>query len=274
MPGRVPKERRRGVFGRDPRGYDRARLAYPDRLYEILQRRCGLAPGRSVLEIGPGTGIATRALLREGAGPMTLVEADPRLVRYLRTSLERSAASVTVLAASFESVRLPSAAYDLVVAASSFHWLPPRRALRKVARVLRPGGWWAAWNNHHGDPYHEGEFQAALQPLYRTLRGARPWTYGRSARGRDQDRRERERRLAAVASIGAFDRIRCTNLRWSAELPARRVVALWATFSDVATLPPARRRWLLSEIGRLARDRFGGAVTLQMVTPLYTARRK
>lgn len=273
MPSIVSKDRRRGVFGRDPEGYHKARLDYPPRLYDVLRDRCGLAPGRSVLEIGPGTGIATRALLQRGAGPMTLVEADPRLARYLRASLVCGPAPVQVLSSSFESAELPSASFDLVVAASSFHWLPPRRALRKVARVLRPGGWWAAWNNHHGDPFRRSEFNDALQPLYAELRGNRRRTYDAVRRMRAQDRRERERRLAAVAAVGRLGRVSCIQLRWAVQLPSERVVALWSTFSDIVTLPPGRRRWFLSELGRIARDQFGGRVTLQMVTPLYTARR-
>lgn len=269
----VAKARRRGVFGRDPDAYDRARLPYPPRLYDLLERRCGLAPGAATLEIGPGTGIATRELLRRGARPMTLVEADRRLARYLREAFADEADRVTVESAPFEKVRLGSAEYDLVVAASSFHWLPPQRALRKVARLLRPGGWWAAWNNHHGDPNRRSEFHAELERLYGRLAGHRAWTYGQSQRARIQDRREGERRLAAVASVGAFDRIRRTDFRWAVDLPAARVVALWGTFSDVATLPPVRRRWLLAEVGCLIRERFGGRVTIPMVTPLYTARR-
>ncbi|EQD38338.1 Methyltransferase type 11, partial [mine drainage metagenome] len=51
----------------------------------------------------------------------------------------------------FEEVPLRPGSFDLGVAATSFHWLPERRGLRKVARALRPGGWWAAWGNEHGD---------------------------------------------------------------------------------------------------------------------------
>jgi len=274
MAGRVPKARRKGVFGRDPIAYDRARLEYPGRLYDLLAHRCGLGPGTRVLEIGPGTGIATRALLRRGPASVTLVEADTRLVRYLRATLPTEEGRVTVVPERFEAARLPPARYDLVVAASSFHWLPPRKALRKVARLLRPGGWWAVWNNHHGDPYRPSAFQARLQPLYADLGTGRGWTYGQSARARLQDRREGERRLAAVASVGAFDRISRTDLRWKATLTADRVVRLWATFSDVAVLPPARRRRLLAGVGRVVREGFGGRVTIPMVTPLYTARRR
>jgi 16S rRNA (adenine1518-N6/adenine1519-N6)-dimethyltransferase len=43
-----------------------------------------LPPGRPVLEIGGGLGQLTAALLRRRLGPLTVVEKDPRLAKYLR----------------------------------------------------------------------------------------------------------------------------------------------------------------------------------------------
>ena len=40
--------------------------------------------GAPVVEIGPGLGALTEALLRRGIGPLTLIERDQRLARYLR----------------------------------------------------------------------------------------------------------------------------------------------------------------------------------------------
>lgn len=273
MPSKVPKAQRRTVFGRDPEAYDRARLRYPPQIYQILADRCGLRPGASVLEIGPGTGIATRELLRRGAGPLTLVEPDRRLARYLRRSVLPHDRSVRLLSVTFEEAPLARGAFDLVVAASSFHWIPPRVALRKVARVLRPGGWWAMWNNHHGDPYRASPFQRAIQPLYRELRGGRR-SYGRTRQPRVEFAREVRRRLEAVRSVGAFERVARDNLHWRATLPTARVVGLWGTFSDVLTLPAGQRRRFLSQLGRVVDERFRGRAAVRILTPMYTARRR
>src|SRR5438309_1460157 len=59
----TPAPDHRRLFGGDPGGYDRARPDYPSRVYEILRARCGLRPGAATLEIGPGSGLATRRLL-------------------------------------------------------------------------------------------------------------------------------------------------------------------------------------------------------------------
>lgn len=46
----------------------------------------GVPPGRPVLEVGGGLGLLTAALLRRGLGPLTVVEKDPRLAGFLRTT--------------------------------------------------------------------------------------------------------------------------------------------------------------------------------------------
>ncbi|MGI0155279.1 MAG: methyltransferase domain-containing protein, partial [Thermoplasmata archaeon] len=241
---------------------------------------CGLAPGAAVFEVGPGTGIATRELLRRGAGPLTLVEPDRRLARYLVRSLGPRADRVTVEVVPFERARLPVHGFELGVAASSFHWLPERLALRRIARALRRGGWWATWNNHPGDPARSSAFHRALQPLYRELSpGDRRFTIDGgggpgSRRSRAAVVKDRRDRMAALRSVGAFDRISREDFRWTVTLPTARVTGLWRSFSDIAILPPRARARFLAGLGRVADEEFGGAVTFPMLTPLYTARRR
>jgi hypothetical protein len=67
--------------------YRLARPAYPVRVYQVLTDRCGLGPGARLLEIGPGTGQATRELLARGADVLAVEPgarlADDRLVQRL-----------------------------------------------------------------------------------------------------------------------------------------------------------------------------------------------
>jgi SAM-dependent methyltransferase len=268
MPATAPRRVRKRVFGRDPRAYDRARLRYPPRVYDLLTTRCGLRPGSSVFEIGPGTGIATRALLKLGAGPMVLVEPDRRLAGYLAKRLRAPNGRVRIMTESFERVKLPRGEFDLGVAATSFHWLPERLALRRVARALKAGGWWATWNNHHGDPYRPSRFHLALQPLYRELYGRNPSGYTKARAVKD-----RRDRIHALRAIGMFDRISREDIRWTVALETGRLRALWGTFSEVASLPPKKRERFLTGLGRIVDDQFGGNVEIPMLTPLYTARR-
>jgi SAM-dependent methyltransferase len=135
----------RQAFGGDPRGYHAARPAYPAWVFEVLCERCGLAPNTATFEIGPGTGTATRRLLELGANPLVAVEPDDRLAAFLRKSVADDA--LIVLTSTFEEASLLEASFDLGLSATAFHWLDEGQALAKVAKLLRPDGWWAmVWN--------------------------------------------------------------------------------------------------------------------------------
>ncbi len=264
----LPRELGRRAFGGDPPAYDAARPPYPEALYDLLAQRCGLGPASRIFEIGPGTGIATRALLRRGAGSVTLVEPDPRLARWLRGSLRPWAGRVTIVNATFEQADLEPAGFDLGVSATAFHWLAERSALRKVARLLRPGGWWAAWWNVYGDPARRGPLHRALDPLYDELEGR-----GRlRARWEPFQMNRRDRELA-LRRNGRFRRILSTVYRRTLPLGTAEVVALYATYGSVVSLPPERRAWFLGELTRIVEERFAGRVAFRVLTPLYVAQR-
>lgn len=114
----IDRKEGRRLFGSDPAAYDAARPGHPDRVYEVLVAHCGLCPSTSVLEIGPGTGQATRRLLKLGADPLVAVEPDPALADYLISVTDRSP---DIRVAPLEEVELPAVSFDLAVAASSFH---------------------------------------------------------------------------------------------------------------------------------------------------------
>ena len=137
----IAREEGRRLFGADPAGYDAARPGHPDRVYDVLVERCGAEPGVRVLEIGPGTGQATRRLLDLGA-QVTAVEPNRALADYLITAL---GAAVTVRNETLEESDLPTQAFDLATASSSFHWIEEDAGLMKIYAALRPGGFVALW---------------------------------------------------------------------------------------------------------------------------------
>ena len=254
----------RQAFGSDPAGYDAARPAYPDWVFEVLRERCGLDPKVTVFEIGPGTGTATRRLLELGANPLVAVEPDDRLAIFLREAI--ADAALTVVNSTFEEAVLPEASFDLGLSATSFHWLDEDLALAKVAKLLRPGGWWAmVWNvfgdQHRLDPFHEAT-KILLDGPVSPSAGAGDVPFALDA----------DARLAALERTHAFDSIEYQTSPWSLVLDPDQTIALYATYSNINVRPD--REAVLAELGRVARDQFHGHVIRNMVTSLYVARRQ
>lgn len=127
--------------------YDRARPPYPAVVWAELQDLGLLRPGIRAIDLGAGSGLATGPLLEAGAS-VDAVEPGPALADRLRC--RRPAAVVHVDTA--EQVELPSAVFDLAVAATAVHWFDLEVVVPKLHRVLRPGGHFAVWRNVFGDP--------------------------------------------------------------------------------------------------------------------------
>jgi len=256
----------RRAFGADALNYDSARPEYPARVFALLQERCGLGPGTQALEIGPGTGLATRPMLDLGA-TITAVEPDERLAAVLR---HRSAGTaLEVVAAPFEDAVLPEASFDLGYSATAFHWLEQRPALVKVASVLRPGGSWAMWWNVFGDAERADPFHDATTELLSGL----SLTPSQPVNWRHPFALDREARFADLRAGGDFDDIEFENLRWTLVLDPSQLRALYATFSHITTLPEVQRERLLDALQEIAAGPFAGRVERNMCTAIYTAKR-
>jgi len=256
----------RAAFGDDPAAYHAARPPYPEELFEVLRRKCGLAPGAAVLEIGPGTGLATERLLAAGANPLLAIEPDARLAAFVEMRL--ASASLDLMGASLEDARLPDAVFDLAVAATSFHWLDQASALAKIRAALRPGSWWAMWWMNFGAEGAPDPFQAATHHLFSET--PRSPAHGRP--GGPSFAMDREARLNDLAQAGLSDAaVDYWPLTLVLETP--RLQALYATYSPVQALPPVKRGAFLAELGAIADRDFGGKVERPFSTILYTAQR-
>lgn len=118
-------------FGVNAKLYDRVRPSYP-----VNSIRWTLGDeSRTVVDLGAGTGILTRELVELGHR-VTAVEPDSGM----RSRLTMSSPTTTVLAGTAESIPLPDASVDAVLAGDAYHWFDPEPAHTEIARITRPGG--------------------------------------------------------------------------------------------------------------------------------------
>jgi SAM-dependent methyltransferase len=263
---RIDKSVGRSFFGSAPETYDAARPGHAAEVYEILRERCGLRAGSKVLEVGPGTGQATRRLLELGADPLVAIEPDPALAEYLRVAVgDRLEVWVTAL----EDAELEPTAFDLAAAASSFHWVEEDVALAKLRPALRRGGWIALWWTLFGDAERADPFRRAVEPLFEDIPHG---PSGPVQEGRPSFALDAESRLAALAGAG-FGDLGHELFRWTREWDTDGIRGLYSTFSPISALEPERRKEFVDSIARIAETEFGGRVVKPLVTSLYTARK-
>jgi SAM-dependent methyltransferase len=139
-------------FDRGAADYERGRPGYPPEAVAHLARVLGLGPGRTVLELGAGTGKFTRLLVGTGA---RVLAAEP--VAGMREELARALPDVERLDVPAEDTGLAPGSVEAVVAANAFHWFDGDAAIREMVRILRPGrGVAVVWNRRdESDPIME-----------------------------------------------------------------------------------------------------------------------
>jgi SAM-dependent methyltransferase len=231
--------------------YQNARPEYPGPLYDALIELAGLRAGDRLLEVGCATGKATMPLARRGFA-ITCVELGPGLAAAARRNLA-AFGEVAVIEGAFETWRPPPGEqFDLVFAATAWHWIDPQVRYQRARELLRPGGHLAVWSATHVFPDGGDPFFAEIQEIYDEIgEGMAPGT-ARSRPGELPDAR------AQIEATGLFTRVRVRHFDWEVSYTAGEYIALLDTFSNHIAMQPGQRDRLYGEIRRRLALRPGG----------------
>lgn len=148
-------------FGVVAEAYERFRPGYPVELFDMVMAYAG-RPVRTALEIGAGTGKATRLFAQRGV-MVTATDPDAAMLAELRKHVPTS---VRTVQAAFEDLQ-PGKRYGLVNAAAALHWTNPKGRWSRVAALLEPGGVFASCGGPFqlADPAVEAAVRAARAPF-------------------------------------------------------------------------------------------------------------
>jgi ubiquinone/menaquinone biosynthesis C-methylase UbiE len=141
--------------------YDRYRPQPPAAIVDLLIQ---LAGGKrpAVVDLGSGTGLST-LLWTSNATSATGVEPNGDMrAQAVRRASEARAANVRFVDGFSTATGLPDRCADIVTCSQSLHWMEPSGTFAEVARVLREGGIFAAYDCDWPPTLHPDAEQAYI----------------------------------------------------------------------------------------------------------------
>ena len=264
-------DRQRQTFSQVAELYERARPSYPDPLIDDVLEISRIAPGARILEIGAGTGKATRLFARRGH-PLTCIEPGAELLAVARRVLAEHR-EVELVETTFEDWEARVGGYALVVSAQAFHWVDPEVGYEKAARALTPGGWLALFWNRPWLRVETVPLENEIAAIYARHADAFD-PLARSSPSPDAGgRREGTPARARLDASLRFERAEERAYTWQQTYTTSEYLDLQRTQSNHRLLPEAARESLLGAVGA-AIDAAGGRYEMTYTSELLIARRR
>ena len=222
----------------DATDYDELRPTYAPEAIRWVAEHARLEPGSLVVDLAAGTGQLSRRFVPLG---VRVVAVEP--AANMRAVLATNLPDVTAVGGTAEAIPLDDGQADAVVVGNAFHHFDTEAAFAEIRRVLRPGGALAlvwARTDEHADG-----LQLSIREIDEVV--------------------ERERASSPVVEayfswfepperIEGFSALERRSFAIARTMASARLADLYATSSDIASLPQPRRGRLLERIGELAAE--------------------
>jgi SAM-dependent methyltransferase len=208
--------------------YDTCRPSPPEALSEIICHFAGLARLSLVVDLGSGTGLSTRYWSAKAERVIGIEPAET--MRNHSQSL--GGVNITYRQGFSHDTGLPSHCAELVTCSQSLHWMDPEPTFKEVARILKPGGVFAAvdydWPPLTGVWLVDAAFEACmaqtriLERYHRVSEKVHQW--------------DKENHLERIKGSAKFRYAREVLLHFSDLGNAERIVGLLLSQGHIQTL--------------------------------------
>jgi SAM-dependent methyltransferase len=253
--------------------YDKVRWGYPGELFADIIRYSAPEKGTLALEIGAGTGKATAPLLDMGY-VVTAVEMSENMTEFLLEKF-KGYTNFNVITATFEDASLEEVSYDLIYAASAFHWVDAEVGCPKVYRLLKNGGVFALFRSNPV-PADGEELYEQIQKVYEKYYNSYYISKERPVRKTKEEFRKpseiyRGFRFEGLEQYG-FSDVTMKLYDASRTYSADEYIALLDTYTDHIGLPEDNRAALYAEIKEAILSH-GGYHKVDYIYQLYMGRK-
>jgi SAM-dependent methyltransferase len=242
--------------------YKVARPGYPEALIEDVVAYADLKQSDHILEVGCGTGQATKSLAKRGF-PIVAMDPGPEMLREAREDLA-GFSNVELLGTTFEAWPANRGAFRLIVAAQSWHWVSPEMRFTKATEALSPNGSLAVFG-HVPVGLAAESLLAQFKDIY--LRQTGKWGPPPEAWYLPTGPVK-----GSFDESGLFGPVEHRKYPWKWRRTTLSFTDFLRTRSELLMMEPVKREQMLGEIAKAIDDQ-GGELTLDYETHLYTARR-
>lgn len=126
-------------FGLTADDYSKYRVQYPDKLLSKLQGMGVVVRGKSLLDLGTGTGFLGRKFAEKGL-EVTGIDISEELLNEAKRLDREIGLNIRYVKSRAESLPFSENSFDVVAAAQCWHWFNSTDVLREINRVLRKSG--------------------------------------------------------------------------------------------------------------------------------------
>ena len=230
------------TFNTTPTLYEDVRPRYPTELLQDVIDLSGLKNHSRILEIGCGTGKATRPFAERGY-ELVCLDIGADLIAVAKKKL-KAFPNVSFVEHAFEEWESDEK-FDLIISATAFHWVDPKVRYLKASEVLKSNGFLAVFSNQH--VRKEEGFFAESQSLYDKYYA--PLTTNRPTHATD------------FPGVETFQYPIKRVYLWTQIYSSEQYIRLLSTYSDHIALPDENRHLLFEGITNLIETKYDGRVT-------------
>ncbi|MDS0527738.1 methyltransferase domain-containing protein [Clostridium sp. SHJSY1] len=248
------------TFNEDAKNYDKWRPTYCKELFNDIIEYSNLNENKKAIEVGIGTGQATRPFLKTGCEVMA-IELGQNLVEYSQEKFKEYK-NLRIYNTSFEDYNGDENSIALLYSATAFHWIPEEIGYKKVLKLLKNHGTLALfWNR---PSLKDDLLNKKIQSIYQK--------YMPSNTVKVENDLERYKKVSETIKSYGFKDVQVKLYKQTRNFNASDYISLLNTYSDHRSMILSIKEVFFKEI-ESAVLKNGSSITINNTIDLYLARK-
>jgi ubiquinone/menaquinone biosynthesis C-methylase UbiE len=210
--------------------YDAYRPQTPKIIPDILTQLAQVKRPKLVVDLGSGPGFSTFAWAKRAKEVVGVDRSDDMRRVAEKSKMKHKAKNVRFIAGTSSKTNLPDGCADIVTCSQSFHWMEPNATLSEIARILRDGGIFAAYD-YDRLPIINAEIEQALTKFWTGLESFR-----KKLNLTSWQKWEKQEHIARMQASGHFRYVREIHVNSVEKGNTKRLAGFAQTFGSVKAI--------------------------------------